>query len=254
MVLLRTTLLLSYCTFGAVYVRAEEQWASDPELLAAVEANGFGGCTLKRWDPSTMTTADLLAGSAPLLVPEGTVPWSSTSSRGQWERPAFLDAHGSSAATVRLASGQRQSGLVVRSATVAQYAAEVRGDIQDGAEGFLFGPAPESVLTATDGLRAPTVFAEAGLTSPMLSLGRSGSGIPFHNHGAAWLTVLAGKKLVVLLPPAQEDQQRPQPGWQTLQHSPPGSWAGADPISAGTKLGNAGLSTNPTVREIFRWE
>ena len=136
----------------------------------------------------------------------------------------------------------------MRSAPVAQYAAEARENVQGGAEGVLFDSAPDSVLEAADGLRAPAPLADAGLTSPVLSLGNSGSGLPFHNHGAAWLTVLAGKKLVVLLPPNPEGEERPQPGWQTLQHAPPASWAGADPVTSGSKLGEAGLSTNPTVR------
>lgn len=248
---------LSAVVLGWVLVAAagvegsEDQWATDPELLRAVEANGLGGCTLQTWDPRQKTRGTLPEGAGPLLIPEGAVQWSAAPSQAQWERPAFLDAHGSSGAEVRLPGGQRQSGLVVRRATVAQYASEARAkaNIESGAEGLLFGRAPESVLEATDGLRGPAPLANAGLTSPVLSLGASGSGLPFHNHGGAWLSVLAGSKLVVLLPPNPADQQRPQPGWQTLQHAPPASWAAADPATSGTKLGEAGLSTNPTVRK-----
>lgn len=226
-------------------VHGQDQWATDPSLLAAVEANGLGGCTLESWDPRMKT---LPVDSGPLLIPEGVVSWSSALERAQWERPAFLAAHGGSTASVRLASGQRQAGLVVRRATVTQYAAEARAGIAGGAEGVMFDRAPDSVLEATSGLQGPAVLGNAGLTSPVLSLGKSGSGLPFHNHGAAWLTVLAGKKLVVLVPPASEDQRRPEPGWQTLQHVPPANWAGADPVTSGSKLGEAGLSSNPTVR------
>ena len=115
---------LSAVVLGWVLVAAagvegsEDQWATDPELLRAVEANGLGGCTLQTWDPRQKTRGTLPEGAGPLLIPEGAVQWSAAPSQAQWERPAFLDAHGSSGAEVRLPGGQRQSGLVVRRATV----------------------------------------------------------------------------------------------------------------------------------------
>jgi hypothetical protein len=191
---------------AAVAHATESAWRLDPTLLAAVEANGLGGCGLAAWDP--LGAADMPEG-VPLLLPAGAVPWAADAAR--WERGAFLRAHGAATAEVRLPAGQRQSGLLLRRPSVARYAAEARAAEGDasGVAGVLFGRAPESVLAAAEGLRGPAPLVAAGLTAPVLSLGPSGSGLPFHNPGAAWQTVLAGAKvysfpniLIVCLRPA----------------------------------------------------
>jgi hypothetical protein len=42
---------------------------------------------------------------------------------------------------------------------------------------------------------------EASLAYPVLSIGGVGTGLPFHTHGQAWLRLVAGMKLWLLVPP-----------------------------------------------------
>jgi hypothetical protein len=42
-----------------------------------------------------------------------------------------------------------------------------------------------------------------GMRATILSLAPTRVGLPFHNHGSAWETVIAGKKLILFIPPLQ---------------------------------------------------
>eukprot|EP00035_Acanthoeca_spectabilis_P030449 m.476788 g.476788 ORF g.476788 m.476788 type:complete len:473 (-) comp41799_c0_seq1:27-1445(-) len=215
----------------------DRDWATDPRLEAAVVRAGFGDCTLQHW---VSTSPDPPSFAQPLVFdPSDTPLWARARSAAQWNRRPFLENHGSQSTHVRLPTGQRQSGLLVRETTIREFADEstVR---QDGVEpGVLLSRAPRSVLDATEQLLPPSPLAVANLSAGVLSIGSIGVGLPFHNHGAAWLTVLKGKKLVVLTPPRTDAD----PEFWGLQHRNPISWAILPPEAVRRRFEAAGLLT-----------
>lgn len=190
-------------------------WAVDAKLEATVAATGFSGCTISQWDGHEPWNF-----SRPVVIPAKNAPaWALDR---MWSRRRFLREHGDATALVRLPAGQRQSGLLVRNASVRAFASEA-GPADGSVElGIMLSRAPAALIDATGGMLAPTPLEAANLTSSVLSLAAPGTGLPFHNHGAAWLTVLGGKKLAVLSPPREQPSS---PEFQVLQHRPPISWA-----------------------------
>ena len=56
-----------------------------------------------------------------------------------------------------------------------------------------------------DRFAVPPLMHEAGLNDTILSVGAAGAGLPFHNHAAAWQSVVHGQKLFLLLPPLNSE-------------------------------------------------
>jgi hypothetical protein len=191
-------------------------WAVSHSLANAVTAAGLGGCTIPR--SSTADGGPLRADGPRVLSGTAAPPWAVGA---HWDRSTFLGAHGAEAVTVRLPAGQRQSGLLSRTTTIAAFMRESR-TVGLGAEpGMVLGQTPASVLAATASLPPPSLLDSANLTSSVISLSHPGVGLPFHNHGAAWLTVVAGRKLVVLAPASAGVGN---PAMLALQHQSPVSW------------------------------
>ena len=116
------------------------------------------------------------------------------------DRGAFKQRHGGAAHEVRWPAGGRQVGILSRNSTVGAYLDDMR---HPGA-GMMFGAT--TVGRGTGHARewaTPKLFARRGwrLDEAILSLAPSKMGLPFHNHGSAWETVVVGRKLVVIIPP-----------------------------------------------------
>ena len=73
-----------------------------------------------------------------------------------------------------------------------------------GMHGLLFG---KTEIGFARQWHVPELFSLEStglLTGPVVSLGPSGTGLAWHSHGAAWETVVAGLKLVLLAPPMSD--------------------------------------------------
>lgn len=216
-------------------VHNPQGWRRDRRLEAAVSSAGFNHCNILSI-PNTRAT-DAFDPTIPSVILSNAAPdWIDRN----WDRDVFLKAHGHAKAHVRLPAGQRQSGLLVRSSTINQFANEPTPREPGTEAGLMLSRTPQSVVDATDGLHSPAVLHGLNLTAPVLSMGASGVGLPFHNHGPAWLTVVAGKKLVVLAPPRRDE---PSEAFMLLQHRPPISWAVGKPEQVQQTFTSAGLLT-----------
>ena len=214
-----TLLTAFFLTAVLVHVAAPtSDWTMDGKLEHVVAATGFSGCTVLQWDGGLENSRWNF--SQPLVVPAAHAPaWAMGSG---WTREEFIRRYGEVYALVRLPTGQRQSGLLVRNSTIRAFATEAGPADATLEPGIMLSRAPPTLVDATKGMVAPSPLGSANLSASVLSLASPGTGLPFHNHGAAWLTVLGGKKLVVLSPPRE---QLTTPEFQLLQHRPPISWA-----------------------------
>ena len=76
------------------------------------------------------------------------------------------------------------------------------GVLGPGGVGQLFDRYAGERLLSAHGGSGVSVFSPAlSLDEHVLSLGRSGSGLPSHSHGESWLELLHGHKLWLLHPP-----------------------------------------------------
>jgi hypothetical protein len=237
------SLLCSTVVVGAGE-KEDDGWGTDLQLEAAVASAGFGGCSIARWgeEHRGQRTHPQLAGlTQPMVIPAAYAPdWARDASKQWSSRPAFARLYGNETVTIRLPAGQRQSGLLVRPGTVEELIVDGSNSFEVGVErGLLLSRAPASIVRATHGMPPPDVLARANLNASVLSLGGIGSGLPFHNHGAAWLTVLVGKKLIVVSPP--RGQGVPNVRFQALQHRPPVSWSTAQSQQVASLFRGAGV-------------
>lgn len=234
-------LTLVACFLPAALVAAPTSgWAVDAKLEDVVAATGFSGCTVSQWDGRLQHSGWNF--SQPLVVPAAHAPAWATGSG--WARDEFIRRYGEATALVRLPTGQRQSGLLVRNSTIRAFATEAGPADAAVEHGIMLSRAPPTLVDATEGMVAPSPLGAANLSASVLSLAAPGTGLPFHNHGAAWLTVLGGKKLVVLSPPRK---QLTTPEFQLLQHRPPISWAVGPRRQAAAMFRAAGLKTRHCV-------
>ena len=192
---------------GGIADRTDTGWLPDDGSASAIlaDAGVARGCAaLKRVDASSHTPSALerlvRAASEPLLlVNSGAALLPGRS----WRRAAFLRRHGGAARLVRWPGGANQLGIVSRRATVAGFAAELRrGGGQE--RGLLFDSAVGRDGSAASEWAIPAGLGGAGLNDTVLSLGGNRAGLPLHNHAAAWVRIVHGEKLVVLVPPSSK--------------------------------------------------
>eukprot|EP01051_Picozoa_sp_SAG22_P022229 SAG22_NODE_5246_length_1054_cov_0.832461_1_plen_320_part_10 len=175
---------------------AGDRWAAEPvpDWLAEQLAGARAGTEVELGGGS-MASAALATAAWPAL-------------NGSWaDKPRFLRAHGPSHQLARWPTGGRQVGVLARPVTVRSFVATM--------------PSPDSGLLfdgSTAGLAGgewaiPELVAAAGAADPLISIGPSGRGLPFHNHQAAWEAVVVGAKLFVLFEPTATSL----PGWLLLR-------------------------------------
>lgn len=80
--------------------------------------------------------------------------------------------------------------------------------------GLLFDSISKEAVEAA-GIDIPSVLTDRGLDDIILSVGGKKKGLPFHNHAAAWQTVLSGRKLFLFLPPLPVQQENSSNDWST---------------------------------------
>ena len=173
-------------------------------------------CTLPIRPPSLSLAdfqRDFVNAGEPVVIRGLGAGWPAL--EGYRSRSAFGSAHGEARHEVRWPGGARAFGILSRNASVSQFLAEM----QHPDAGMLFsattvGRTPRnkkrrSTRVNRDGEEAgewatPKLFVQSRawqLDEPVLSLAPTRRGLPFHNHGSAWVAVIVGRKLVMVVPP-----------------------------------------------------
>ena len=210
-------LLLAACSGAGEGPDAE--WLTDEPLRAAVEGlvgelqavSELRGAAADDWlAEQGGTAAAAPRDQAPLLLRGllGAVG-SGAEASAWWRRPALVHRHGDlrverrRPVEVAMFGAGHAEGVAAASAgtlPLREAVAELR---RPGGVGQLFDQyAGEQLLSAYGGAGV-SLFSSAlsDMADHVLSLGRSGSGLPFHSHGQSWLELLQGHKLWLLHPP-----------------------------------------------------
>jgi hypothetical protein len=197
---------------GAIYISQVLVIASDLESLlpwaVGTEVERRNG-SLLAWSEFE---ADYLAKSKPLVLTGMADGWDAPTS---WQsKKHFAATYGHARRQVRWPGGGNQIGILARETTVREYLEEMGTAAAKGREGLMFDRQlglHSNVSNARDGAgpspgpvpawAIPPLFARAGMTDPIVSIGPAGAGLPFHNHASAWQTTVVGRKAFLLLPP-----------------------------------------------------
>ena len=183
----------------------------DASLLGPAHPLAAGGCGIDRVDAQALGGpggfAQAFQGRRPVVA------------SGLASNSAFARAT-ERVELERLAESEvvlRASDTFSRGRHTASFGDYLAGMAQSGARGgdarkslYLFGPVGEIGEAFAGVLReyAPPPFAERD-AAQSLSVGPSGSGVPFHVHGDGWCEVAHGRKLWLLAPPSAKPEFDP---------------------------------------------
>ncbi|CAM9697162.1 unnamed protein product [Ascophyllum nodosum] len=189
-------------------------WLSDPIMAKSM---GLQKCDFDRVHHADMTTKRFsqdYQGVKPVII-EGFVDqkWPAKN-RGRWARSSLMDAFGE--ASVHVSSGAgivHSGGESLRTVSMKDFLEDLRDGGGDGmsATAFTFDlEFLERNPVLKQDFKVPTIFRSfnshdsmrRGTSWSILSLGASGAGLPFHNHGETWLGVVYGSKRWALYPPS----------------------------------------------------
>eukprot|EP01065_Artemidia_motanka_P019833 TRINITY_DN23716_c0_g1_i1.p1 TRINITY_DN23716_c0_g1~~TRINITY_DN23716_c0_g1_i1.p1 ORF type:complete len:508 (+),score=138.17 TRINITY_DN23716_c0_g1_i1:64-1587(+) len=173
----------------------------DADLRKAVEAAGLSGCSVRRVAAASLSASEFrrqVIDSGEPAVLTGVDPIGPQ--RDEWlDRDSLSKRWGDHHFRVRLSTGNNQVGAVERVVSLADYIPRMH----EAGSGLLFDQGHDA------GWTCPERFAESGLCQPVLSIGAAGTGLPLHNHNAAWETPVVGRKLVLLAEPASNTSWMP---------------------------------------------
>ncbi len=195
---------------GGVEVRGGGAWRGaelrDASLLGPAHPLAEGGCAIDRVDAQALGGSGGFArafqGRQPVVASglAGNLAFARATERAELERLAGSEV-------VLRASDTFSQGR--HTASFGDYLAGMAQTGSQSARGgdarkslYLFGPVGE-IGEAFGGVLseyAPPPFAERD-AAQSLSVGPSGSGVPFHVHGDGWCEVAHGRKLWLLAPP-----------------------------------------------------
>ena len=177
-------------------------------------------CTLDTVDGSELQEAEFLktfvSHNQPVLLTGLTAGWQVSSA---WsDHDTLAKAFGSRPLVSRWSEGGHLAGLMTRPVTMEAY-------LQSMAHpraGLLFNA---SSVGLGDLWEVPSMFAAAGMTGGIISVGPEGRGLSMHNHGSTWQAVVRGTKRVSLIPPipalAVEEGDWPSDLFHRLLHAAP---------------------------------
>jgi hypothetical protein len=175
-------------------------WRVDPALLELATAEGLRECTLRTLaaDGPASLRREMSAPDGPVRVTGLAEDWPALSAL---QSPQAFRAY-PGRLLPRWPSGVRTLGLPVR-ASAASLGEFIDG-MQDPAAGMLLDYVESGSFGAGSDWSPPGPLLDSEAADDehlMLSIGATGQGYPFHNHGAAWETVVIGHKLVLSFPP-----------------------------------------------------
>eukprot|EP00041_Stephanoeca_diplocostata_P017721 m.363288 g.363288 ORF g.363288 m.363288 type:complete len:607 (-) comp20798_c0_seq9:408-2228(-) len=182
-----------------------DTWSADENAKMLVTENGFDVANIEVLPPdatSEVFRQRFVFQNRPVLLLNATANWTA---HDTWSSPQkFVDHFGERIRGVRWPLGANLVGLVERYTTIADFVtSEMHAD--DGGLLFdnLFGKGSGGVSDGDNALASvPVQLQGLNLDEMHLSVGASRQGLPFHNHAAAWQTVVAGgAKLFLLFPP-----------------------------------------------------
>ena len=209
-VLVMSTAALLLGSSGAV------GWLDDPALLQLAAEQGLTGeCGFRTVDAATAPRPGLL--SRPVRIAGAAAQWPALA---QWRNQSVFRSYPGTLLP-RWPTGVRTVGVPLRSlpATLGSFVDEMQhpsaGMLLDYVETGQFGAGTAWMLSPPPPLLGPA-GAEGGHL--MISVGATRQGYPFHNHLAAWETVVIGRKLVLSFPPSL---QLPAQLMEALALAPP---------------------------------
>eukprot|EP00040_Diaphanoeca_grandis_P030154 m.177793 g.177793 ORF g.177793 m.177793 type:complete len:589 (+) comp31910_c0_seq2:233-1999(+) len=189
-----TTLLLQL--IPVLHASSKGQtWNTDDLFRDVLKSKGFYGCDIVETTATEFDASNEPLPPHPLIIRGATLNWNLQT---RWSSPeALVSLHGIETREIRWPVGVNQFGLIRRNATVADY---ILSQMDQRNGGVLF----DSML-GKDGYQIPSRFKTNGVDEMLLSIGPSKLGLPFHNHAAAWQTVISGEKLFFFLPPLTKE-------------------------------------------------
>lgn len=175
-------------------------WLDDPALLQLAAEQGLAGeCGFRTVDATTVPRPGILGG--PVRIAGAATRWPALA---QWRNQSvFREYLGT--LLPRWPTGVRTMGLPVRSspATVGSFIDEMQhpaaGMLLDYVETGQFGAGTAWMSSPPPPLLGPAAAEGERL---MISIGATRQGYPFHNHLAAFETVVIGRKLVLSFSPS----------------------------------------------------